>query len=398
MAKRGRQHSDGFLRFLLVRVLPGIGLIAIALLLSRRLERPLGPAPRQGWRQLVWVAANGAPGAGGLFYILLGWPGLAGGAGLALFFALISILPQPWDRLMLVATIGLCLLAPLLLKSRRRAKEAAPPAEGAEGEGAVRASSGAPYGSALVYGTGLGIAYQFFASPEELRFYRVGNLLTGADEALLQRADAPLRKLDRRDFRIAARDVEKLRFMVVEYRGLQLRMLARANGRTRSFALMMSDPKGNEFAFLDALRDFAQDKREDPDGLFEIGPRLAQFDLARARRLKVALAALVALAVAVQPAWLLADAPYRPFAVLSLLPFPILFALCLLFPNELSLWGNKLLAGGRARASMLLIGTSFVPLGRAILDFRFLDWRRLVLLSALLAVAPFLAFLLRKRE
>lgn len=395
--------------FLLGRLLPGLGIISLAAALAFLLRGLLDAELM--WQRMIGIVTVLGIGFGGFFYILAGTPGLALGFGVILILALVYGLSQHWKGLLAVALTGLMLL-PGLCAKRRDAEEPDSPKvdderiESPEGEGVTSApgGSGAPCQSVLVLGPTSGTVYQLFASAEGLLLYRVGSEMRGVNESLLQRTDAPLREPGKGDIRVAARDVERLRFFTTEANSMKfsghslLRMRLRAGGRTRTFLPHNFDPRGSEQAFVEALRDFAPDVCEDPEGILSCESRPARFDRERAKRLNVALKALMVFSFAVHAPWMFLDVPQRLFSVLALLSVPIVLALCLIYPDELSLHQSSRLADGRARVSLMLLGSSFVPALRAMSDFNFFDYKLLFVLSLAFSLLPIVLLMSRMRE
>ncbi len=395
--------------FLLGRLLPGLGIISLAVALAFLLRGLLDA--EQMWQRIIGIVTVLGIGFGGFFYILVGTPGLALGFGAILILALVNGLSQPWKGLMLVALTGLMLLPGLCAKRRDAEEPDSPKIDGErikspEGERVLSVPGGSdtPCQTVLVLGPTSGTVYQLFASAEGLLLYRAGSEMRGVKESLLQRTDAPLREPGKGDIRVVASDVELLRFFTTEANSMKfsghslLRMRLRAGGRTRTFLPYISDPRGSEQAFVKALRDFLPDVCEDPEGILSSEPRPARFDRERAKRLNVALKALMVFTFAVHAPWLFLEVPQRLFSVLALLSVPIVLALCLIYPDELSLYQSARLADGRARVSLMLLGSSFVPALRVMSDFNFLDYDLLFALSLAFSCLPIGLLITRMRE
>ena len=110
--------------FLLGRLLPGLGIISLAVALAFLLRGLLDA--EQMWLRMIGIVTVLGIGFGGFFYILVGTPGLALGFGVILILALVYGLSQPWKGLLAVALTGLMLL-PGLCAKRRDAEEPNPP-------------------------------------------------------------------------------------------------------------------------------------------------------------------------------------------------------------------------------------------------------------------------------
>lgn len=81
----------------------------------------------------------------------------------------------------------------------------------------------------------------------------------------------------------------------------------------------------------------------------------------------------------VSSAWMFLDVPYKLFSILSMLPVPAFLALYFLFPKNFTMEQES----GKTRNSLSLplLCSSFILCFRTMMDFNFLNWPRLLILS-----------------
>lgn len=385
--KNQRNNSD-FKKRLTI----GLILIAAAAALGFALSGMLGDDSTV-YQRMAYVSAVGGLGMGGLMFIIQGWLGFAQGVGFVLFIALTNGLPHPWNAYVFIASLALIFGIPRIAKLRKKEKADVPDElpefvlddpELASNVFVIR-----PMNDRV---------YQLFHTDGELRAYWVGDNTRGLREKKFILSGEALRSQEKRDLFISEAKVEKLRIETPENLQCSLRVKLRADGKNYTFQPFATTDK----MLLGFLRDFAVDAQIDPDNRLsplpqERGEGTAQ-NQKRVAVLRKVLTVLMCLAIAAQVPWLFLDVPYRPFAVLSLLPLPAVLLLYLLFPNDLSMSENRVRIAGRISIPGMLMGPAFVPFLRTALDFNFLDWPRLGMISGILFLVLMVAVLILTRE
>ena len=258
-------------------------------------------------------------------------------------------------------------------------------------------NSNTVYRTAIVQRFLDGRIYQLFAAPEALLLYHIGGDFTGIKSNRMQRPDGPLRPLGARDLRIRADQVERIRVVCADSAPANVEplrvKLKIANGRGFTITCYQRD----EQSLIRALRDFAPDRRIDPDGVFssEPTPEQAACNPARAAKLRILLIAFALLCLAIDIPLLLFRASTAALEAISLAVLPIILMLYCLFPNELTLADGRRRAGERVRIPYLVLLSAFTPALRALdlypssnwLPFGLASGIVLLIFMALLALA-----------
>lgn len=368
------------------RVAIGLILIAAAVALGFALSWMIG-SDSPVWRRVIYVVAVFGTGMGGFLYIFAGWPGIAAGFAFPIFIALKELLPRPWSVLVYLAGIALLCALPKILQARKRTEEM-------QAVQSTASDGSEPAAKTFALRPVNGCIYQLIKTGGELRAYCVGDNVRGLTfEKIVDDGNA-LRPKGKRDVFIKEDEVTKLRFETPENTMYSLRVKLRAAEKTYNFV-----PFGDsDDELLNFLRDFAVEAQSDPDKRLAQDGEGTEINSRRAGILHKILIALMCLAAAAQISWLFLDVPYELFAALSLLPTPAVLLLYLLFPNELSVSENRVRKGKRISVISMLMGPSFAPIMRTILDFNFLDWPRLWMISGALFLTLMAAVLILSRE
>ncbi len=331
------------------------------------------------WQRSGWLFGTFGTGMAALFFFLLGWRGLLGGYALILLILLRSVLPKPWNRYFSLAYLLLLLTLPSLKKQWMKRKGKAGKAEESIPEELPEdEAADAPDGGILLVQFSVSDRlYQLVRRPGQIIAYRIGGELRGVDESLVQDPQKPLRPVGKKDL-IFPVD-ETLRVQIFDRYNNRLDKqtvdVKLKSGRHRH---MISALNGDEQlrAFFSACVPNSTVKKTEPpkETCGAANPKR----VALLRKVNIGLCIF---AGAVYLPWLFLNVPYRLFAVLALIPFPITLGLCCAFPDDTTVSEEK--RAERTRASFLpvLMAGAIVPPLRVLYDFNFLAWERLLLIS-----------------
>lgn len=385
------RKDDGKIGKKLLRRLPAALLLLAAAVAAGCYLVPAGFVGPQSevWQRLVFVAAVLGLGAAGLGS-LLGWKGALAGFGCVLLIALVTglqkLLPDPYNRYFAFLYMAALLVGTLLM--RRRQQKARDAAQAAPQGEAGQDADGADFDpdSLIVLDSLRATFFQLFRCGNELRLYRVGGELRGVDPGLLQ-SSGSLRAPGRKDK--VLRIGEELRVEIVDLpsgsRYGEEALKLRGGGRFTLYPV--GDPEAFHRFVEKNLRRQGAAVREPAESSLP-APKPERVALLRKIR-----NGLIVAAICIDLPWLFLKVPYRLFAVLALLVPLSCLVLCCLFPYETTLFDSKKSEKSKASFLLLLLLSSNIILLRALLDFDFLDWKKL-LLSAGIVFAVLLAALL----
>lgn len=364
-------------------------ILASAVALGFLLRDFVGPQSEQWQRSIFCIAAFGT-GLGALFFTLLGPWGLSVGYGLTLLKELPDLLPEPWNRYYAVAYFGLLLLIPVLLKQwKTRRSEGNKKPGHTKKDGETTEQSDAPAEEEDDGGFGLALSgdtlvvrlpisdryYQLIRTAGELRAYRIGGV-RGVDEKLIQDTKKPLRPLGKKDLVFPLDETFGITMRTKYDNRLDREVLDVKLRSGRSTYRMEGLAKNRQIrAFFSKCTSNCAEKKE--QSATEGTP-----DVKRVVVLRKVNIALGAATVLIDLPWLFLNVPYRLFSMLALLPLPVVLALCCIFPDDTTVSDNARAERTRASFTAVLLGAALVPALRTMLDFNFLNWERLLLISA----------------
>lgn len=368
-------------------------MLAAAVGLGFLLNGFVGPESAMWQRGVFCIAAFGT-GLAAFFFFLVGWPGLPGGYGLVLLIFLPKALPEPWNRYFSIVYLALLFLVPPVLKKLKKARtDGSGEAEETEEE---KDETELPTSGdmLLVHFFGSDRNYQLIRAPGELRAYRVGGEFRGFDEALLQDPKKPLRPLGKKDLSFPLDETFSVSFQErynTQWDRDEVVVTLRSGRRKHRMNALGSDEQVRAFFTQCTANRTEQRSRlpKEPD----VAPDPKR--VALLRKVNVGLAIFTGL---VDLPWLFLQVPYRLFAALALLPTLIAAALCCVFPNDTTLAETKKAERTRASFLSVLLLSAIVPTLRTLLDFNFLSWKPLLLISLGVFAVLMLALLALTKE
>lgn len=339
------------------------------------------------WQRGVFCVACLGTGLGSLLFFLSGRKGLLGSYGfvLALFLikALPDALPEPWNRYAFLALLVLLIGGSVLLQRREKkraqaeesevlAEEEEAAAEEEEEENALHSDD-----TLLVHFFGSDRNYQLIRTPGELRAYRVGGELRGIDEALVQDTKKPLRSVGKKDLVFPLDETFSVS-MQERYNNLwdQNEVVVTLRSGRHKHRMNAYDADEQVRAFFAQCTTNRTERKSRVPKEPDTAPNSKR--VALLRKVNIGLAVFTGL---VDLPWLFLQVPYRLFAVPALLPALIVLALCCIFPNDTTLAETKKAERTRASFLVVLLLSAIVPTLRTLLDFNFLSWKPLLLIS-----------------
>lgn len=385
------------------RLPAALGMLAAAVGLGFLLKDFVGPETAM-WQRGVFCVACFGTGLGALLFSLSGWKGLLGSYGgvLALFLvqALPEALPEPWNRYAFLALLVLLIGGGALLQMRKKKRAQTEETEDlAEMEEEAEEEENASDASLsddtlLVHFFGSDRNYQLIRTAGELRAYRVGGELRGIDEALVQDTKKPLRPVGKKDLVFPLDETFSVS-MQERYNDRwdreEIVVTLRSGRHKHRMNAFHSDRQVRAF-FAQCTANRTEQKSRVPREP-DVAPDANR--VALLRKVNVGLAVFTGL---VDLPWLFLQVPYRLFAALALLPTLIAAALCCIFPNDTTLAETKKAERTRASFLSVLLLSAIVPTLRTLLDFNFLSWKPLLLISLGVFAVLMLALLTLSKE
>ncbi len=350
------------------------------------------------WQFCVYCVASFGTGLAALGFFTGGWRELPGGYAAALLCGLLRLLPRAWSpgrRLLAFVCLALLLLvAPALLRLRKSTRKDES-VEVQEPEEAEDTTEPQPSGDMLLVHFFISDRnYQLIRAPGELRAYRVGGEFRGVDKALLQDPKMPLRPLGKKDLSFPLDETFSVSFQErynTQWDRDEVVVTLRSGHRKHRMNALGSDEQVRAFFTQCTANRTEQRSRlpKEPD----VAPDPKR--VALLRKVNVGLAIFTGL---VDLPWLFLQVPYRLFAALALLPTLIAAALCCVFPNDTTLAETKKAERTRASFLSVLLLSAIVPTLRTLLDFNFLSWKPLLLISLGVFAVLMLALLALTKE
>lgn len=367
------------------RLIIALILLAAAVALGFLL-RDLGKSTSEMWQRGVFCLASFGTGLGALLYLVSGWQGLLGGWGFVMMIFLPIALPEPFNRYFCLVFVALLFIVPFAAKQWKKktgktdnTKTELP--EKVETEELTELPEDALFVRFSVSDRN----YQLFRKAGQIIAYRVGGELRGIDKALAQDPRKPLRPVGKKDLVFPIDNT------------LCVQIIDRYNERLDQQEIVVKLKSGHHRHTLNAIGSgeqlraffspYAQNhtaKKKKP-----LKKILGETDPNRVALLRKVHIGLCVFIGAVDLPWLFLDMPYRLFAALSLLPTLVFIALLCIFPRDTTLLETP--KAERTRASLLqgFLFSAFTPAIRSFLDFDFLSWSRLFIVSGVLAVVLF---------
>ncbi len=377
-------------------------LLSAAVALGFLLKGFTGPTSRMWQRGVFCVCALGT-GLGAFFYALIGWKGLLGGWGLVLLVFLPRALPDPWNRYFAFAYFALLFTVPYLKKlwKKRQGQTDEDDEEALEEDFAEEVPEemeklfqGSSADGIFVHFAISDRNYQLFRRPGQIIAYRVGGEIRGIDESLVQYPNKPLRPVGKKDLvfpidetlsvKILDRYKEQLDRQVIEVK-------LKSGHHRHTLTAIGADEQLRSF-FAGCTPNSTVKKTEAPKEV------CGEPNPARVKLLRKVNVGLCIFTGAVALPWLFLDVPYRLFSVLALLPTLTAAALYCIFPNDITLLETKKAERTRASYSLVMLLGAMVPASRTMMDFNFLAWTRLLLLSAGILAVLLTVILVFSRE
>ncbi len=373
------------------RLVVGLLIITLAVGLGIAMDgRFTGPDSLMIHRMIFIVCVIGL-GLGGFLYIFLNWWGLLGSEIFVLVLALPQALPDPWNRyfsfLYLASLLG---LPPLIgwLKKRKKVTTPAPEitipvpdeAEGWQPFALI-------YNSIVVLNELSGRVYQLVFKNGRLYGYWIGGELKGIDETKLQ-TKTPRFPTPAPQFVLSRSEIRSIKER--SYRDT-VAFTLRGKGHTYLFV-----PYG--ISTEEEIYDFFQ--RLSPDVFPKKAAEIPASQRQKSRRVtlyRLRVGLLIAIGVINLP-WLFLNVPYKLFAALALLPFPISLAISCLFPDDVSLDDRKKKNNRKVDFLDPLLFSCIGPALRVFMDFNFLTWKPLLIQAGLLLLLVAVLLLVFNQE
>lgn len=359
------------------RLIVGIFLIALAVVFGIAMDGTFTGPDSLMIHRLIFIVCVIGLGLGGLAFIFLSWWGLLGSVAFVLVLALPQALPDPWNRyfsfLYLASVLG---LPPLIGWLKKRKKSTAPAPE-ITIPVPDDAESWQPftliYNSIVVLNELSGRVYQLVFKNGRLYGYWIGSELKGIDETKLQ-TKTPRFPTPAPQFVLSRSEIRSVKERT--YRN-EVAFTLRGKRHTYLFVPygISTEEEISDFfqrLFLDAPPKKAAEK---PASQRQKNRRTTL------RQLRFVL--LIAIGVINLP-WMFLNVPYKLFAALALLPFPISLAAICLLPEDISLDDQKKKSDGRVDFLYPLMFSCFGPVLRFLMDFNFLTWKPLLIQAGLL--------------
>lgn len=364
-----------------LRVIIGICLLILAVIAGVWLDRNGFTGPEsQMWQRMVFIVSVLGTGLAALAVPFAGWVGAAFAYGFVTVVALPRTLPDPWNRYFSFLYLGgiLALSAWLSHKQKHPTKaEDEPEDEPLDEEDAALEQILATK-PVIVKLSGSGSIYQLLPNGHEIRAYRVGSEAKGVDVQLLQSPASGRRSLADKDFTIPISSIRSVLYKELD-----------GNRRYDCVAVVKTEKRKYRFMptfYMDskAFRSFWESIA--PDSKAKAKTKADNEPVASEQRLelfrKVRMGLYVCMAV-VSLCWLFLDVPYQFFAVLSLLLFPAVCGLYILFPDVF------IMRDENKRTPKLSLGVAALLSGcplmlRATLDYNLLSWKPLLIAALIL--------------
>lgn len=376
-------------------------LLVAAVVLGFFLRDFVGPTTKM-WQRGVFCVASPGTALGAVFFFLSGWLGLPGAWGLVLLLFLPRALPDPWNRYFSLVYLVLLFTAPYLIKRWRKKKEQTGE-DNKEAEEDIEEETPEEIEKLLQSASADGIFvhfsisdrnYQLFRRPGQIIAYRVGGEIRGIDESLVQEPNKPLRPVGKKDLVFPIDETFSVKILDRYNEALDQQVLEvklKSGHHRHTLTALGADEQLRSF-FAGCTPNSAVKRIEAPKDACE-EPNPARVKLLR----KVNVGLCVFTGVVALP-WLFLEVPYRLFSVLALLPTPIAIALYCIFPNDTTLLETKKAERTRASFLRILILSAMVPTLRTFMDFNFLAWTHLLLLSVGVLAALAAVILVFSRE
>lgn len=368
------------------RVLVAILLVAIAVALGIGMQDFLGKESPMLHRFLYCLVVFGT-GLGGLC-CLYSYPAILYGYFFVLLIVLPKVLPEPWNRYFSFVYLAGLLLVPALLKRRKKRPESDPEEDLAledEEEELLEEQLLPDEGSVLAYQHISGRFFQLFRRSGQLCAYRIGGEIKGINPDLVLHAGEQ-RPLGKKDFSIPLEEIRSIKMKENETYGVIIHM--KAAGKLYQFV-----PVGNDEQSVESLSAFFRQlapSAVSEDEIVAEAPVEAR-SLQRRKTLQVVCNVLLGAVAVIALPWLFLDVPYKLFATLSLLPFPIALALACIFPEDITINESRR-KSTKVSVLNVLVFSGFAPALRSLLDFNFVSWTKL--LFWVLGLAAVIAILL----
>lgn len=384
------------------RIIAGLCMIAAAVVLGVALDGTMTGPQASRWEQAIYIVSVIGTGTAGLLGLLAGKPGFIMGYALVLLAAM----PSPWNRYVVVAELGA-----LFLWMGVRSRSEKPAAEEAPGEEEPELTEEEQ--RLLEELSSLKIAenpmnsrmYQLIPAGDELLVYRVGGAFKGLREDLLQKDTETLRALGKDDFSIKLSDIRSVRLTELGNPLVSGMAVIKAAGRTYRFnAPGFADfeayaafwksmiPNGARFAVKS--RALNSQPADAPEAELPEAEPPNERRMAVLRVVKTCLGVYLAV---VDLAWLFLHVPYGLFALLSLLATPVMLALYLCFPAELSMGEGKDFKD-KISLSFLFTMSATAPALRALMDYNIIRPGRVFAIGGVVFAAAFGLFVLCSKE
>lgn len=359
-----------------LRLIIGLALIGLAVYFAFTLDGFTGPESTMSQR-LIFIFAVLGVGLGGLGCIFFGIWGVLGGLAFILILSLPRALPDPWNRYFsMVYLLFLFALKPLMKWWSQRKTAAIPkelPDESDMQENSIPTIS---ENSVVATNTFSGRTYQLFRRTGRIVGYRVGGEFRGIDPDKLRIAPDGTP-----DLTYNLDEIQKVRSKPHGVYGICITF--RAGGHTYYFVPTALSPEEDLEAFFQPLAPDQISQKQKPQPVTQ-----AQVQR-RALLSKIRIGLLVALVLIDLP-WMFLNVPYKLFATLALLPFPVVLALICLFPEDITLEEKQKNANGRVELVGPLFCSGAAPCLRLLIDFNILDWPRLLILAAVVLITVFI--------
>lgn len=354
------------------RIIAGIILLGIAGLCGILLDDFIGPESRI-WQRFVWIGAVAGTGLSGFFCSFLGWLGLAYGFGTVLVIGVLNllpkVLPEPWNRYFSFVYFALLFAIPAVKRKKNvkkknmlEDKSDALPEESPKWNEEIL----------LVCHRVTGRYYQLFRTAGEIRAYFVGGELKGIDENLIQNPKQILRAPDKKDYRIPIEEITSVQYkeFPANNTGFDCQFVVKAKKKYAFCPYAVDDIGEYEKFFREWLSESAVQEQKNEDT-----PSQKRMDsMKKIYRIYTVYMTIVSLC------WLFLSVPYMLFSLLTILGFPVLLVLYILFPDCFTIL-EKTKSTRKISIAVSAFGSGIVLILRTFMDYNILKWRNFLMIS-----------------
>lgn len=359
-----------------------------------------------GIPRLIWLGLLTGLILGGVVCMFMGAGGILYGFGFVVLLLMPYIadyLPEPFDRYYIVVYV-LALIGFIAFHRKKDEKEAEELERELEEEleelqkelDEAGETYDEPMDFPLIIGlqNSTGRAYQVIRTTGELRFYRCGGELKGPDVDSIQNSRNSLRPLGDKDFAIPLDSIQRITCKELEGNIYGCSAKVKSTGKNITLVPFVLTEDQEFMDFWNGIMpgETSSKPKKDETGI------LPEPDLKRKGILKKVRAGMYIYLIATIVPWMFLNVPYVLFSVLNLLVMPVVLVLAALFPGEVTLSESRKNGEKRVAFYYPLLASVFAPVLRSTIDFNILDWMRVLVISAVLAVALFVIFMLCTKE